>query len=148
MNRVGASSQLRSRRSATRSRAVAICQCSELQSGAFSITYSGISCYTIRTRFLPGCGQLGIPGVSQVEKGQHRWCSYSCECMSLLIYVRFAAADVPLLYRCCINSWTVFFAGAFEVQRKRWVLRMAHKKKRTRLTHRQAPAVLVTKGRP
>ena len=57
---------------------------------------------------------LKIPGLSQVEKGEHRTQAFF---LCIWAYVRFAAV-IPLLlllYRCC---WTVFCADAFEIQRK------------------------------
>ena len=57
---------------------------------------------------------MKIPGLSQVEKGEHRTQAFF---LCIWAYVRFAAV-IPLLlllYRCC---WTVFCADAFEIQRK------------------------------
>ena len=82
-------------------------------------------------------------GVSKLERGNTEVVFLLVRILSLC--VRFAAVAVPLLlllYRCC--CWTVFFAGAFEVQRRTVTSLGMHTNRRAH-RHRQAPPVVITK---
>ena len=85
-----------------------------------------------------GCGWLGMPGVSQVEKGEHSR-SYACEPMWGSLLLHCCCWPVCLLRRCFWNPEEVW-VGTVQI-----VLRMAHKTYMR--AHTEASFVAVTKGR-